>query len=82
MQSSNVLTSSENGEWNYHAPTDRNAKCLLLTVGGIAVIGAWGDGSGIEAWYPLPKRRKDKSSVAKVCRNPSSPSSTESLPTF
>lgn len=72
MQSSNVLTSSENGEWNYYAPVDSNAKCLLLTDGGIATIGAWGDGSGISA----------KSNVPKVCSNPPSPTSTESLPTF
>lgn len=82
MQSSNVLTSSENGEWNYYAPPDRNAKCLLLTDGGIATIGAWGDGSGISAWYPLPKRRKAKSNVPKVCSNTPSPTSTVSLPDF
>ena len=78
MQSSNVLISSENGEWNYYAPPDRNAKCLLLTDGGIAVIGAWGDGSGISAWYPLPKRRKPNN--PKLNRDPSSSDKPQQQP--
>ena len=59
-------------------PPDRNAKCLLLTVGGIAVIGAWGDGSGISAWYPLPKRRKP--SNPKLNRDPSSSDKPQQQP--
>jgi hypothetical protein len=38
------------------APPPRGAKCLLLTEGGVAVIGLWSDDGGFVAWSPLPKR--------------------------
>ena len=31
-------------------------KLLLLTEGGVAVIGTWADGAGFVAWSYLPKR--------------------------
>ena len=53
-----VLTTSE-VDWNYFTPPDTSAKCLLLTDGGIAIIGQWRDGNGLLAWLPLPKRNKE-----------------------
>lgn len=40
-----------------HAPL--STKCLLLTIGGVCVVGTWNDNDCI-AWAPLPKRNKDK----------------------
>lgn len=37
-------------------PTGR--KLLLLTEGGVAVIGIWHNQGGYQAWSPLPKRIK------------------------
>lgn len=34
----------------------RGRKLLLLTEGGVAVIGVWRDDGGFTAWSPLPKR--------------------------
>lgn len=34
----------------------RGCKLLLLTTGGVAVIGLWSDDGGFVAWSPLPKR--------------------------
>lgn len=36
------------------------AKVLLLTQGGICVIGQWKDKSDLLGWAPLPKRDKEK----------------------
>lgn len=52
-----VITGGK-GEWNYEAPQDRAGKCLLLTIGATAIVGIWGDGEGLIAWMPLPKRNK------------------------
>lgn len=57
-----------NSVWQYpHAgdalpPTD--AKCLILTRGGVCVVGAWG--VGCIAWAPLPKRDKERELHAEV----------------
>lgn len=40
----------------YPPPTGR--KLLLLTEGGVAVIGIWHKQGGYQAWSPLPKRIK------------------------
>lgn len=42
----------------YTPPTGR--KVLLLTEGGVAVIGLWHKGGGFVAWSPLPKRGEKK----------------------
>ena len=58
------------GEPVYHYPAAGDplppggAKCLLLTVGGICVIGSW-SGPGLLAWAPLPKRNKIKEQLCK-----------------
>ena len=46
--------------WRYEKPAD-SGKCLLLTIGLIAVVGHWsGDyGQAFVAWMPLPKRDKE-----------------------
>lgn len=48
--------------WQYPDAGDglppTSAKCLLLTIGGVCVVGAWG--VGCLAWAPLPKRDKLK----------------------
>jgi hypothetical protein len=39
----------------------RGSKLLILTSGGVAVVGDWIDDSNFVAWSPLPKRpRKEK----------------------
>ena len=40
----------------YAPPVGR--KLLLLTDGGVAVIGLWSKDGGFQAWSPLPKRIK------------------------
>lgn len=49
-------------EWKYPFAGDdfppRNTKILILTQGGIAVIGEWTDLD--LGWLPLPKRSKEK----------------------
>ena len=37
-------------------PPPRGVKLLILTSGGVAVIGDWADDSNMVAWSPLPKR--------------------------
>jgi hypothetical protein len=44
--------------WRYGPPPDASAKVLLLTTGRIVIVGKWGDGLGVIAWHPLPKRDK------------------------
>lgn len=39
-------------------PAAPGAKVLILTRGGVCVIGSWGDGD--LAWAPLPKRNHTK----------------------
>lgn len=36
------------------------AKVLLLTIGGVCVVGAWQDNGFFIGWHPLPKRDKQK----------------------
>ncbi|RQT19388.1 hypothetical protein DF044_01630 [Burkholderia contaminans] len=47
-------------EWVYEKPQHGGAKCLLLTIGGIAITGVWqGEvGQYYLAWAALPKRNK------------------------
>lgn len=51
-----------NAEYRYPAagdePAQLGAKCLILTEGGVCVIGAWGPDS--VAWAPLPRRNREK----------------------
>jgi hypothetical protein len=46
-------------KWIYGPPADEGVKCLLLTRGGIAIIGNWRGTHGIIAHCALPKRDKD-----------------------
>lgn len=39
-------------------PAPPGAKLLILTQGGVCVIGSWGEGD--VAWAPLPKRNSTK----------------------
>jgi hypothetical protein len=41
------------------APTSSD-KCLLLTRGGVCIVGAWATGAGLLAWSPMPRRDKTK----------------------
>lgn len=58
-------TSYSAGEvwWRYPAAGDEEApkssKCLLLTIGGICVVGTWRDLDCV-AWSPMPRRNYDK----------------------
>lgn len=36
------------------------AKVLLLTIGGICVVGQWSDSGSYLGWAPLPKRDREK----------------------
>ena len=42
-----------------HEPPPRGSKLLVLTSGGVAVIGDWVDDSNFVAWSPLPRKRKN-----------------------
>lgn len=46
--------------WREKEPESKGAKMLLLTVGGVAVIGCWQGtlGQYYTAWCPLPKRHR------------------------
>jgi hypothetical protein len=48
--------------WNYEKPSHGGAKSLLLTIGGIAIVGIWSGevGDSYLAWAPLPKRDKEQ----------------------
>lgn len=39
------------------------AKVLLLTIGGVCVIGPWASDGRYLGWAPLPKRDKEKEAV-------------------
>lgn len=41
-------------------PPSSSDKCLLLTKGGVCIVGAWATGAGLLAWSPMPKRNKVK----------------------
>lgn len=43
--------------WRYDRPPV-GKKVLLLTEGGVAVIGLWSKDGGFVAWSPLPKVKK------------------------
>jgi len=49
----------------------RDTKVLLLTTGGICLIGYWG-ASWCMGWLPLPKRNKDKENekIKSACDTP------------
>lgn len=57
MSNEAAITSGEM-LFNYGPPPDVNKKVILLTTGRVALVGRWGDGAGVIAWYPLPKRNK------------------------
>lgn len=56
--------SAEPGDlyWRYEVCKHRGAKVLLLTIGGVCIVGSWyGDyGKSFVAWCPLPKRSKPR----------------------
>lgn len=51
------------GEVYWRDPADEppplGRKLLILTSGGVAVIGDWMNDSNFVAWSPLPRRRKE-----------------------
>ena len=61
--SENTVLPAESGEVYWRDPqTDPpplGRKLLVLTDGGVAVIGDWKHDSNFAAWSPLPKRRKE-----------------------
>jgi hypothetical protein len=40
-------------------PPPKGVKLLILTSGGVTVIGDWMSDSNFVAWSPMPKRKKD-----------------------
>lgn len=46
--------------WRETEPTAKGKKMLLLTIGGVAVIGCWTGklGESFVGWSPLPKRHR------------------------
>jgi len=60
MNEQTVLTASSVDSWNYGIPRSTDAKLVLLTVGGVAVIGNWYGkyGQYFTAWAPLLKTDK------------------------
>lgn len=37
-------------------PPPLGVKLLLMTSGGVAILGGWAEGSNLVAWSPLPRR--------------------------
>lgn len=37
-----------------------SAKVLLLTVGGVCIVGQWNNSGFFIGWHPLPKRNREK----------------------
>ena len=62
MNTENAVMPAATGEvfWRYEEPAPRGVKLLLLTSGGVAVIGEWSTNSNLVAWSPLPRRDKAK----------------------
>lgn len=60
MTTAKSYVTAPTSEWVYEKPQHGGAKCLLLTVGGIAVTGVWSGelGQHYLAWAALPKRDK------------------------
>lgn len=58
--------------FNYPAAGDPvppgGAKVLLLTIGGICIVGQWNTSHGAIGWAPLPKR--DKAKEASISKSP------------
>ena len=52
----NSVLTSPDVHWIYTPPTSNSSKCLLLTTGGVALIGRWGGSGHYIGWFPLPKR--------------------------
>ena len=64
----NYITALPSGmSYRYTLP-DKSGKMLLLTVGGVCVVGAWAGelGEYYIAWCPLPKRDKSREPVISV----------------
>jgi hypothetical protein len=55
-----MIEAETSGElrWHYHTPPNTERKMLLLTTGRTAIVQRWGNGLGVIAWCPLPKRNK------------------------
>ena len=66
MSNEAAITSGEM-LFNYGPPPDTNKKVILLTTGMVATVGRWGDGKGVIAWYPLPKRNKQLELERGIC---------------
>jgi hypothetical protein len=60
MSENRILDAAASDEVGYRdpqvCPPPGGVKLLLLTEGGVAVIGTWADGAGFVAWSYLPKR--------------------------
>ena len=67
MNNTKGYVASDDNSYRYPAAGDPippgGAKVLLLTVGGICVIGQWAP-QGFLAWAPLPKRDRSKERFA------------------
>lgn len=61
--SENRNMTAASGEVYWRDPTDepppRGVKLLILTSGGVAVMGDWVTDSNFVAWSPLPRKRKN-----------------------
>lgn len=53
--------------FHYTPPPDVNKKVILLTTGRVAMVGKWGDGTGVIGWWPLPKRDKKLELELGIC---------------
>ena len=55
-----VISAKTIDRWNYSIPAQTDSKIVLLTIGGVAVIGQWSGyiGQYYTAWAPLLKTNK------------------------
>jgi len=78
MNENRILDAAASDEVGYRDPEwhppPGGVKLLLLTEGGVAVIGTWADGAGFAAWSYLPKKAvrgaPPPSAEPKHCRSP------------
>lgn len=71
MSDTSTYIAAERVVFNYPAagdpPCPAVTKCLILTTGGVCVIGPWGDDA--LAWAPLPKRNSEKEARIHALKN-------------
>ena len=75
MSDSKVLAAYSSPEtdrflWPDEYVPPRGVKLLLLTSGGVAVVGDWTDDSNLVAWRPLPRKPQQRGEAVQWTEEP------------